>query len=340
MDRLDVAIFRELLQGDATTLSPDFRRSSRAIAKRLRLNEDTVRKRVRRFEETGLIREWHLIVNPHCLDTEDVGLWFDVPPTIAVEELIARLKLIDGVYLIVPTYTSRVGLIMRVRSAAMGRHVELLERLCGVHAEGGKILWPPCTSSFSRTDARIIRALLTNPRKPVALVSKEAGVSDRTAGRRIRRMIRAGSMASLARIDQRAARDILFADLYVSCPAELEEEIEAKIAAQYPEGIWFVLRIVPVSGGATHHSVFNFILHNISEAEEISAWVGALRGVSAAGVYIVKSWIFVFESLDESLEERFASLLRGGGAAARELATGRRVPRRTPGIPADLARTR
>src|SRR2546426_10974247 len=88
LDGVDVRILRELLQGEGSPLPPDFRKPYRAIARNLGLQEDTVRNRVRRFEESGLIREWHLMVNPHLLGTEDVAVWFDLPLTVSRDELI------------------------------------------------------------------------------------------------------------------------------------------------------------------------------------------------------------------------------------------------------------
>lgn len=316
MDRLDVRILRELLQGEGTPLQPEFRRSFRAISKRLHIDEDTVRNRVRRFEDTGLVRDWHLVVNPHFLNQEDVGAWFDVSPAVSMEDLVARLQLLEGMLIIIPMYTNAVGLIMRHRRASLERQLELVQKLCGGHVESGRIPWPPCSAKFSRTDGRIINALLANPRRPLAQVSKEAGVSDRTVNRRLRRMIRNGDLAALARLDQRSARDFLFAELFVSYPGELKGGIDAEITAHYSECIWHVLHLVPLRTGEDHHCVFNLILHNISEADEISSWVGSVPGVSKANVYVVRKWIHIYESLDEQLVERLSTLPRRSGSGA------------------------
>ncbi len=316
LDGVDVRILRELLQGERSPLPPDFRKPYRAIARNLGLREDTVRNRVRRFEESGLIREWHLMVNPHLLGTEDVTVWFDLPITVSKDELIEKLKLLKGVFMIVPTYPNNVGVITRQSGLSLARQIELIRKLSGSAVEASKIAWPPCSANLSKIDVKIIQVLLGNPRKSLAQISREVGVSGRTVTRRLRRMIREGTLAALARFDQSAADGFMFAALFVSYPGELKREIDEMIVSQYPESIWFVLHMVPLNVGEIHHCIFSFILHNISEADEIPEKVRSIRGVSSANLHIIKSWIHVHESLDEDLLERLSSIgLRSGSSA-------------------------
>ena len=80
LDRLDIHLIREILQGRATLpLDPDFRKSFRAIAKRMSVDGDTVRSRVRRLEEIGFTESCRIHPNPHLLGINETAIRFDVP---------------------------------------------------------------------------------------------------------------------------------------------------------------------------------------------------------------------------------------------------------------------
>jgi len=62
-DRLDAGILREL-QNPASRWN--VRKSFARIAKRLQVDEETVRRRVDRMEALGVVQGWTIIPNPTC----------------------------------------------------------------------------------------------------------------------------------------------------------------------------------------------------------------------------------------------------------------------------------
>src|SRR5438552_4905339 len=98
MDSLDVRVCRELFRDRTGPLLPsDIRKSSRGIARKLRVDEVTVRNRIKRFQQSGFLKGYQLIVTPGLLSVRFAQLWFDVRPLSAKDDLIRKLSLMHGV---------------------------------------------------------------------------------------------------------------------------------------------------------------------------------------------------------------------------------------------------
>ncbi len=95
MDKLDVRIMRELLRADATP--PNIRRSFRAIARRLRVDENTVRNRIEKLQRSGFLKGWLIGVNPNLLGEKVARLWFDVQPQSDKANTIRKISLVQGI---------------------------------------------------------------------------------------------------------------------------------------------------------------------------------------------------------------------------------------------------
>jgi DNA-binding Lrp family transcriptional regulator len=80
MDTLDVNIFRDLTNDSyGAPHQSDLRRPLKEVARAFRVDEDTVRSRLRRLRKSGFLRGWVAIVNPSLLRMNVTRLWFDVP---------------------------------------------------------------------------------------------------------------------------------------------------------------------------------------------------------------------------------------------------------------------
>jgi predicted HTH transcriptional regulator len=63
---------------------------------------------------------------------------------------------------------------------------------------------PRCAAKLTKTDWEIIKTIQTNPRLSYSLISKEVGVSARTAKRRLEKMIEELALFALPSIDPKA----------------------------------------------------------------------------------------------------------------------------------------
>jgi len=131
MDTLDVRIFRELWQSSVVPpLESDIRRSYRSMAKKLRIDEFTFRNRVKRFQQSGLLKGWLLITIPTLVDMRVGQIWLDVRSPLTKDDLIKELSLMPGVIAIMDCYGSTLTLVIMYESEnAVKKQLELIARI-------------------------------------------------------------------------------------------------------------------------------------------------------------------------------------------------------------------
>src|SRR5712692_6581095 len=192
VDSLDIRVCRELFR-DRTgpLLQSDFRRSYRSMARKLRVDEVTVRNRIKRFQQSGFLKGWRLIVNPGLLGARFAQLWFDVRPPSAKDELVRKLSLMAGVLAISDSYGSSLALVIMYESEISAKkEFELIARMSNAQSlVRANIPFPVCTIELVHTDWKIIRAIQTDPRRSYSVISREVGRSQKTVKRRLQRMI-------------------------------------------------------------------------------------------------------------------------------------------------------
>jgi DNA-binding Lrp family transcriptional regulator len=78
----------------------DIRESYASIGKKLGVDAETVRKKVKRAQELGFLERWRLIPNPDVLGRESSGIHLDVDDEERKPVVIQQVRLVDGVVLI------------------------------------------------------------------------------------------------------------------------------------------------------------------------------------------------------------------------------------------------
>ncbi len=309
LDLLDIRLLREILQGrTAFPLSPDFRKSFRMIARTIGIDEETVRRRVKRLEQIGFVTGWDVILNPSVLGMGESVVVFDVPPETSKAELVARLRLVPGVWLIVNFYGSFLGIVFRYEGDAEKKRIVALAQTLS-NAPGiilGETAWPPCTTKLAKMDWEIIASLCRNPRKSYTEVSQDLAISSRTVQRRLERLIGKAVLFSLAAIDPKALDGTLLANLTLGCNRSEASEVRGRVVARLDELIWHVFLTIPTTENALQYTNFNLGLPNISKAHEISEWARTQAGVKVCRLDFCEEYITLFDTIDEPLQRKLA----------------------------------
>ena len=291
-DELDIRLMRELVSPGSFRW--DVREPYGEMARRLGIDEETLRKRMRRAEKAGILQGMHLIPNPHLIGHESAALELDVDDEDRKPSVLSQLRLLEGAVFIVNFLGKRMRPVFYYDGqGALTRKVELIKSICG--SESGLLLkdrFPACNLKLSDTDWRIIKTFRKDARRSLPEVAKQVHVSTRTVKRRVAKMTDGNAfflMPALAH-ERSASTVSSFTVLYP--PGVRKEENDAKIRSRLE-------RLVFSNTAGADFSIFSAIYDNVSQADEDRHWIGAMKEVKQVTLNVVKEFIIVPDWLDD-----------------------------------------
>jgi DNA-binding Lrp family transcriptional regulator len=313
LDKLAVKIFRELVQNrGAVPLVTDLKTSFSRIAEKLGVNEVTVRKRIEKLHETGFLRGWSLLVHPHLLGLRAAQLWVDTLPHVSKDDLIRKLRLIQGVFVIVNHLGNSLYLVLFYEDEeSLKKQIELISRISNSeNIARVDIRFPETKAMLSETDWKIVRSIRKEPQRPYILISKELGLSSKTVKRRIERLTGEGVLFMVPRMNPKALEGVIIADLLVSyAHPGSKEECERKIISHLDE------QLVRAEVSNPEYGFFNVFLSNISKVDETLNWTREQSGVTGARLDLVQDRVELYEMFygkldNQGLEEGASRITR------------------------------
>jgi DNA-binding Lrp family transcriptional regulator len=306
MDSLDIRVYRELFHGrTGPPLESDIRRSYRSMARKLKIDEVTIRKRVKRFQQSGFLKGWRLFVNPALLGMRLAQLWLNVRPPSDKHDLIAKLRLMPGVIAISDYYGSTLTVIIVYEDEISAKkEFELIARISKAeNLKRGNIPFPRCSIELKQTDWRIIKTIQENPRQSYFVISREVGISSKTVRRRLDRMIEESALFVLPSLNPSALDGAIMTDLVIFyADSESKTEVDRRIVSQFDN------LLIRAELGDIEHGFFNLIIPNISKAKEILTWVKEQPGVGMVFIELVQERIEVYESLTELVDKKLVEV--------------------------------
>ncbi len=124
------------------------RQSNAVLAKRLRVDEDTVRSIVSKMRNSGFLKSWSVSLNPHALGMECESIVVEIAgeeKSLSKQKIIAQLKDVDGV---VAIFSFMKDPLLRIvlyyaEDKDLERKIRLVSSICGT--ELPKMSWkiPP-----------------------------------------------------------------------------------------------------------------------------------------------------------------------------------------------------
>lgn len=299
---MDVRVYREFFHSrTGLPLESDIRRSYRSVAKKLGIDEVTIRNRINRLQQSGFLKGWRVIVNPSLLSVRFAQMWLNVRASSAKDDLIAKLSLLHGVVAISDYYGSSLTVIIMYESEISAkREFELITRMANAESSvHGNIPFPECTIELTHTDWRTIKAIQANPRQSYPIIAREVGVSQKTIKRRLQRMIEERAIFVIPSLNPKALEGAIIADLVVFyANSGLKAGVDKRIVSRLDE------LLIRAELGDIEHGFFNLIIRNISKAKEILTWVKEQPCVGNAFIELVQDRIELYEPLNEPVDKK------------------------------------
>lgn len=326
MDALDIRVIRCFFQNQTLApLNPDFRESVAAIARKIGMDEDTVRHRLRKIQASGLIREWRLFVNPRLWGGGELSVALDIDPAASKEDLVEQLRLVPGVIFISACYDSLVACVEYENEMVLPRTLELIRRLSGApDLWVRKNAFPECTAVLRARDWDLIQALRRNPLKPCAALAAEVGLSNRTTKLRLSKIAAQGVIFAWPSLNLRAVEGGAVVHLNAEYPAERKREIDESIVAHVEPYLWHILHMLPYRCGETWACGYDLIVPNLAVAREILDWAKDVPGIGKTRLFLYED-IFNFLDSYEALLDRNLRRMAAGVQVARVHESRKRV---------------
>ena len=182
------------------------------VARRLGVDEETVRNRVKHMKESGFLLGWRLVPNPMLLSRRPALVLLDLQDGETKEETIGRLKEKDGVITIVSIYGDGLLVVLFDEDDGKTSSTRQISEL-GVRASAlsvPQMRFPNSTFRMSTTDWEISGMLIRDAERGIVDVAAGVKVSPRTVRRRLNAMMDAVRDPDHAdRQPQKEQRDIL-----------------------------------------------------------------------------------------------------------------------------------
>ena len=296
LDDLDVRILRELNTPD----SPEWklRVSFTALARRLGVDEETVRLRVVRLRDQGVIPTWRLAINPRLLGCEESGIDLEVDDESAKGEVLARLHELPGVTQVADFWGP--GILAIVWHDGPDAPRWLKQALRPPPAWTIRASWtspfPEPTITMRTIDWRILSSMRDDARKDLRTVASALGTTVRTVHRRLSAITegKAAFAVGTPNVDRTAG---LLCNYLVQCT-----DVGRKRAADRAvhESI---PRIGTYDTGPDRLSMFGVACENLAQAEEVLTRLRSLYQVDSVRMGVIRKIVAVDAWLDRRLKD-------------------------------------
>jgi DNA-binding Lrp family transcriptional regulator len=305
LDALDTKIIREFIQDRSAFATSDIRKSYRSVARQLRVDEVTVRKRIAKMQRTGFLGRWNAITNPTLLGMRVAQLSLDVQSLPEKSNLIEELKLLPGALVIVNCFGSSLYYaFLYGNESDLQRKVELVQRMS--KTTNLICTFPPipeCKSKLSKTDWAILKRLQSDAHKSYRSMGLELGVSTRTVKRRMQRLMQERAVFTLPSFNPNALEGLIQADLMVLYDGpKAKAKIDANVFSLWND------YLARAEVGSKDSSFFNLLVKNVSQAQEVLNWVKDQPGVKSSRVDLVQDRLELYSSLDVALQDKLEQL--------------------------------
>lgn len=308
MDALDIRIIRSMgiRPYSSRPKDPDALKPSR-IAKEVGAAVNTVKTRIARMEDVGVIAGYHLMPNLRHLGLTGAAYYFASPPDnqkmgamASIEGVHGGLELHDflgGGFCVDFTYDDAATLDAR------------LEKLTAITDEANPVKFydrdmPRVERALTSLDWRILQALRSHATRSLDDVATELGVTGRTVRRRYARMASEGSFFSVPMIDGSKAEGLFLFELLLYLEPEASEIVSAAVVHEFQDS--HVYAYVPSSPELGHLDLLLFA-RSTAEVEKLRAKAEAIDGIAQADAWLFRGLYDHSAWMDEAIDARIAA---------------------------------
>jgi DNA-binding Lrp family transcriptional regulator len=274
------------------------RRSYVDVARKLGVDEETVRNRLKTMKEMGLLRGWRLILNANLLDMNSSNVLLEFPTADAKEEVISRMRKVPGVVLIQDFYGEALQVAIFTREDEdPGRALTFSQGIDAKVVTSWRVRLPSSEHRPKEIDWRIIGMMLRDADRKLPEIASGVKASTRTVKRRVNMMMASSVFFMQPLLDLKKAMGVTPCHLLIKCAPSEKRRIDDLVASKFE-------RIVFRLTNSDTHSIFVILCMNIGEMKEVLGWARSQKGVELARTDIMEQQEYVHEWLEREVHDR------------------------------------
>jgi DNA-binding Lrp family transcriptional regulator len=304
LDSLDVKILKELVKNNVMPFpSPALRKSFRTIGKDLRVDQGTVRNRIRKFEQSGLINRFYLGVNPSIFGLKIGALFFDVRPESEKENLKRKISAMDKILLLCDYLGPKLSAVFCYSN---NEDLKKITRQIIKMANSEEVIcqdkpFLPCNElNLTSSDWKILNTLQkADPWKiSFSSVAGETGLSTKTTKNRIQRLVEEGAVYLLVSMNLESFEGFVPADLNIVYESP---EYRDRVVDLIREYLGDMLVFADVED--KQHANFAIAAPSIARVRAIENWMKSRKGVRNARVDVLHEILSISRFYDEEVRK-------------------------------------
>lgn len=283
------------------------RPSPKEIARKLGLDEKTVRSRTKKMEREGFIQYYQAIPNPFLFGLPFAYLcYFQEPDLLAKQRALQKLRETDGLIDIGEFIGERFGVTVAASSEVDAlKRIQRLARIIGI--SHFQILplqrFSAPEIKLDKLDWQLVRALRYGALRPTQEVASELGITYRMTDYRITKLLESKTLFVRAMINASDPRGVLFYSLNLSVEESLKRRITRELSEAYRE------RLFSVVTSLGPDVILNLFTSSIGEVEDNLLKVLSLPGIRTGSLAIFKNLVEPSRPnwIDKIIEEKIST---------------------------------
>ncbi len=289
MDAIDVKIFCEMGFKYYGYTGKNRRPSPKEIGTKLGLDEKTVWSRVRKMEKEGFIKSYRAIPNPCLFGLPLLCTYgFRASDLLSKQRAVQNLREASGILDVGDFLGETIGVTLVASSEE-----DAEQRIKGLSEQIGLPSMPfipphrfptPGTTP-NRMDWQLIKVLRYNAVRPTTDVSKELGITHRTAEYRISKLLESQVFFVRAFINARDPKGIVLYSLVLDLDEREYERVRHGILEKCKERLWFEF------SPPAPMVILNMFSTSVGEPEDNLLEILSQPGVRGGSLTIIKGWL-------------------------------------------------
>jgi DNA-binding Lrp family transcriptional regulator len=274
LDETDIDILRILFN--------DCRTSYRSIGLSVKLSTNAVKARIKRLFPTGVIQDFSIMINPAAFGDHKL-CHLAIKDSKTLKETMNRLRLLGEPVMKLDCIGGISVIVVAIRKQEQEKIQLLSEALKPAIVQNCFVGHShPTTQKLRKTDFKILKCLLSNPRMEISEIARRISVSSKTVSSRLEKMKENKILHFIVKTDPASMQGYVRFIMIIRMERKGSHKSIRQIQEELEENFVIAFPIIIQEDVTT----WQLVAQNIFEIDPVLKKMELLEGVKGADVYI------------------------------------------------------